>query len=416
MILSRGVAKIQRVNLKMWHTLKHTKTKKELCNFIRLNPELEPVIKSRLSKKRVKAIVEKEEIKDNCEYDFISEFIKSAVLRAGGTELMGWGIWKTGDFSEGIRSIPFGNGRETKIKIGTRTVILPLSHIIEIGKKDFASLALATERISSHISRKKVITRVDFVYENGKWVMVDAGESNTTLTTADSLFRFAGFQTDFLGLYLRSALKKYRQLNGSSPKRILMIPEDEEMMKNLYYEFESLEMRMYQMTSAEITTMVSSGFFEDTEKLDYDLGIRCFRILPEVVPAVKFPIIDPVEDAFKFRKSEFYKKLPKPPEGIIMPKFRIVKIGETAKTIDGIFGFIRQTGITDFVVKPAEKPKNHSVTAYFYNKDNEAHLRQMKKSIKKLSSAGVENLIVEEMCGSEAIEGKKLEIRIWNIN
>jgi hypothetical protein len=383
--------------------LKAVETRDQLAELFKSDREFfEKFLKGKTSERKIRKIFEEGIIESEGEFDYLSEATKSAVFRAGGSSIMDWGCWYMGEGEINCKRISISDV-ET-IEIQGVEIQVPLGYSVALPQKlyeDMADVARSThEAIRKRVKGPKVLTRLDYiVVDKDTAYIVDIGESNTSLGLSDAIYKF-------VGLGEGEILKKYVErviAHLSNVKQVVLVAEDETMLKDLDYEFQILSniiLQSYGLKSQVITKEQLQGEMPDTGY------IRCFRRLF----ATDVNIIDDISSIPIYNKENILKILAELtlPERVHTPKSYVM---DSTATAEDVLETVKENGLEDFVVKPASKGKKSSI-AFLYTVNNPVHTRQLAKAIKKIRSAGIKKLMIEENIGSSIADGKKLEVRV----
>ncbi|MBW2977718.1 hypothetical protein KY331_02630 [Candidatus Woesearchaeota archaeon] len=383
--------------------LKTVETRDQLVELFKSDKEFfEKFLKGRTSERKIRQMFEKGVIASNGEFDYLSEATKSAVFRAGGSSIMDWGCWHAE--GEDITCRRISTRDVETIEIQGVEIQVPLGYVVTLPQKlydDMANVARNThEAIRKRVKGSKILTRLDYiVVDKNTAYIVDVGESNTSLGVSDAVYQFAGLgEGDNLKKYVERVIAYLADV-----KQVVLVAEDEAMLKDLGYEFQILSniiLECYGLKSHTITKEQLQGEMPDTGY------IRCFR-RPF---ATNIPLIDDVSSIPVYSKENILKILAELtlPERIHAPKSYVI---DSTATAEDVLETVRENGLEDFVVKPISKGKKSSI-AFLYTVNNPAHTRQLAKAIRKIRSAGIKQLMIEENIGSSVADGRKLEVRV----
>jgi len=416
-----GTAKTQKLPYSYWGQLRGIETGQELADFFNEYQDFfRAFLQKRTSSGKIEDIFQRGKIKDNSEFDFLCEATKSAIFRAGGTNIMDWGCWYQGDSK--IEIEPLSSAGVETVPVYGLDVELPLGYSVGIPKELYMAISDVTMRIHqevrTQINGPKLLTRVDYIIADGGYAyIIDIGESNTTLGLADSIFAFSGRQSShLLERYIRAVLEQQCRL-APGFNRVLFVAENLDMVKNLSYEFETMA-RMINCLGVEASTIVREDLHSAAENAVNTAFVRCFRGIPaEYESTVK--MVDDLSAIAVYDKSNLYAILERIkailPEQIKVPFHLLFPLHKSQpdELADSIISAVKEAGLKDYVVKPAVKSKKASSLAYLYSSDNPIHKRQLRKTITRFDEeAHIPSLIIEENIGSAAADGKKLEVRV----
>ena len=232
-VFEQGIAKTQKLKYSDWQTLREVRTREELVDFYRSNADFFMEFLERIiSHRKTQDIFERGRIRDPSEFDFLCEATKSAIFRAGGTNIIEWGAWTAEGESLSYRRL--SQSRTVCVDIYGTNAEVPVGYAVQLPSPLYHDLAAATrkihEAIREEVSGVKLLTRVDFVIVSpDKAYIVDIGESNTTLGLTDSLAVYAGWQNpSILPKYIKKVLAEQRRLVPNFD-RVVIVAEDDKM-------------------------------------------------------------------------------------------------------------------------------------------------------------------------------------------
>lgn len=437
-ILPFGLGKVQRMPYDLWKELREVSSQSELVRFVQANePTLRGFVANRLSDSKAAAIFRGGRIEKRQEAYYLTEVLKSAILRGGGSSIMGWALWSANGVSETkFERLP---REEAALDIAGMHVNVPVSYAIKIDKSVMSGLEAATLTLHRALSagKCKILTRADYILERDSAggivpCLVDVGESNLSFALTEALFgafpKFVPNITHVVGLYIEAALKAY----GRTLKSAAVIAEDETMLTNMPYEFAALSIALAQRTQSGSSTspvqVTHLGALARTDSFNSDFVLRCFRsktaaetfkeFLTRRGNAVPF-VVDSLEFVSAYDKSRVRKTVeqnkPMIAGSVKIPLSEVFELeeGGLEAATEQIFGSFSGKGIGDIVIKPAAKPLGASSIAFFYNVGNSYHLEQASYSIQKLYRKGVRSIIVEEAVGNGVAGDRKAEIRVF---
>jgi hypothetical protein len=437
-----GLAKVQRLPYSMWNDLKLLRNRDAAIEFLRSHPKVEPMFRNGLGP-AAKRILETGRTKDKNEAAFADEIIKSCILRAAGSEKAVWAPWNVNkDFAHRLLGedskvwSPWNVGREFAYRhLGEESRIemahngssysydMPY-HIAlapEIWQKASAAAGILANAVDPK-SEKRML-RVDFVLESGngqsKLWLVDFGESHMTLHIATKMANAVGHQEDFLSQYSERVIGKVKP-----GQTVYIVAQGTKMIEDFPFEVEAIRLEVEKKDGMPVVLTLSE-FLEKSARTEPDsLIIRLFRqatraemsLLENSVPATA-KYIDPLKFVSSLKKSmvsgmveSARKELS---QHVSIPFMRIFAIASPEQAAKEIERSMKDAGIMEVVVKPGGPSPDLHTTAFFYRLDNPHHLDEMTRSLRKISAAKVNSVVVEEMVGAGTVDGRKAEFRFW---
>lgn len=419
-ILNYGIAKTQKLPYLHWNQLRVIESKQDLVQFFRQDLAFfQDFLSKRTSESKVQEIFKEGEIRDNSEFDYLCESTKSAIFRAGGSNIIDWGIWHSG--SNGMDGTKLSESKAETINVYGSQVELPLGYSITLPKQLYNDMCEATRKIHAEIRKQthgpKILSRVDFVVINEKKAyIVDVGESNTTLGLADALYGFSGLGNGkLLEEYIDRIINEQQTLVPNF-NRLVLIAEDQNMVHNLGYEFQAMQSLLKHKYNIPSETLIMDELPELSG--NKTALVRCFRGI-RTMPNLKSGMVDDLSALDVYSKENLFEIIERLqnefPQSIDVPIHRLFRLGELGEgdLSSEIFQEAKNEGLEDFVVKPSIKSRKSSSLAYLYSTDNHIHPRQLAKTLRKLNNEGhIPYVILEENVGSGIIDGKKLEVRL----
>lgn len=416
-----GIAKTQKLPYSYWAKLRNIETREQLVDFFMQNPAtFTDFLAKRTSPGKVKDIFERKKIDNNSEFDFLCESTKSAIFRAGGSNIMDWGCWYVDDGRLYSRKI--SSSENEILDIYGTGVELPLGYSVALPRQLYQDMRKVTlkihEEARAYTKGPKLLTRVDFIVTDANNAcIVDVGESNTTIGLADALYAFSGLgKRTFLEKYLARVLEEQKKITPDI-KRIFFVSEDQKMIDNLPYEFSAMENLVKSSFCLEASTILKEDL-PSVSKTGDSAFVRCFRGIPPCAD-LDIKMIDDISSIYFYNKDHLYRILDKCqasfPSAISIPRHSMFGLRQSASDAlaEKVYRHAEESGLKDFVIKPSVKSSRSSSLAFLYSSENPVHLRQLKKTIKKLNKEEhIPYLIVEENIGSGISDGKKLEVRL----
>ena len=418
-----GIAKTQKLPYSYWNQLREVETKDQLVDFFIQNSDFfHEFLSKRTSSGKVEDIFENQKIKKNSEFDYLSEAAKSAIFRAGGSNIMDWGCWYVADGS--IITTPITESGVNSVDVCGLSVELPLGYKIALPSQLYEDIRDATREIHTMVRSQtdgpKILSRVDFVLtDEDKAYIVDIGESNTTLCLADALYSLSGLgEGMLLNQYLQRLFEEQAKINPNI-KEVILVAEDQKMINNLPYEFQTMELLIREKFDIPVKTILKEELMDSEVAEDkFSAYIRCFRgIIPE--SEHDFRMVDDISAIDVYSKDNLYQILEvlkdDLPQNIMVPNHHLFRLDETEPDIlaEKIYQQAEEANLHDFVVKPSIKSKKSSSLAYLYSIENSVHPRQLEKTIRRLrKEEHIPYLILEENVGAGVADGKKLEVRV----
>lgn len=439
-VVPHGLGKVQRMPYALWEELREVSSQSEFVRFLQAKePILRGFVAKRLSDGKAEALFSNGRIEKRQEAYYLAEVLKSAILRGGGSSLIGWALWSANGVPETrFEKLPCG---EAALDIAGIRVDVPVSYSVKIDEGIMSRLEAATLMLHTILSagHGKLLTRADYVLERDSvgsivpW-LVDVGESNLSFALTEALFgafqEFAPKAPALLGPYIEGALKAC----GRLPKSVAVIAEDAKMIKDMPYEFaalsEGLEQRVMCKGPAPSVIVTHVGALAKADRLKYDFVLRCFRsaaaadafkaLLSEETASVEAPfVVDGLEFVSAYGKSQVREAVEQNRlqlAGLVkVPLSDVFELeeGGLEATTGQIFSSFSGKGIGDIVIKPAAKPVGASSIAFFYNVGNPYHLEQATHNMAKLYRRGIRSIIVEESVGNGVAGDRKAEIRVF---
>ena len=398
-----GLAKVQNIPYAMWKQIRDIRTNDELADFLKQDEHyFREFLLKRTSAGKVDALLREGRVKDASEFDYLCESLKSCLFRAGGSNIMKWGLWIPG--SDDITAI--------KDVIDDNEF-----YRITLPERLYQDIAMVSARIHERILESadgaKVLTRVDYVIrDDGTASIIDVGESNTSMGLADRLHKMMGFgEGRLLDGYIDRVLRVHERINPGF-KRVLFVAEDERMIKNLDYEFMMMKGSCSKAgVSSDTITLddfQANGMGQNNAAL-----IRCFRGFHRVIIS---GMVDSTMFIDVYNKENLHRIISSMdlPGLVSLPKARSFSLKGCPEAIaDEMAGYVSDAGFVDYVVKPSVKSKRNSSLAYIYNNNNPVHRRQLIRNLKRFINEGhIQSMMLEENIASSAADGRKLEVRI----
>lgn len=440
LVVPYGLGKVQRLPYALWRELREVSSQREFVVFLQARePVLRDLVERRLSVGKAEALFGSGCIGKRQEAYYLAEVLKSAILRGGGSSLIGWALWSANGVPEArFEKLPC---EDAALDIAGIHVNVPVSYSVKIDEGMMSRLETTTLMLHSILSagQGKLLTRADYVLErdsagNIMPCLVDVGESNLSFAMTEALFgAFQGFVPKvpaLLGPYVEGALKA----GGGLPKSVAVIAEDARMMMDLPYEFAAMSERIGQRVAckgpAPSVAVTHVDALTSADSLKYDFVLRCFRsaaaaaafkdLLPEGGLSSGAPfVVDRLEFVSAYGKSRVREAVEQNrtqlAEFVKVPLSEVFGLeeGGLEATTEQIFRSFSGKGTGDVVIKPAAKPVGKSSIAFFYNTRNPYHLEQASYTIAKLYRRGVRSIIVEGSVGNGVAGDRKAEIRVF---
>lgn len=419
-ILNYGIAKTQKLPYSYLDLLKKIETRGQLVDFFMQDSYFfKKFLLKRTSNSKVQDIFEKGRICDDSEFDYLCEATKSAIFRAGGSNIMNWGCWYVGNST--LKANKISEEETEKINVYNSLVELPLGFSIAIPRKLYEDMKEVSNKIHkeirSHIDGSKILSRVDYVIINeNKAYIIDIGESNTTLSLSDALYNFSGLgKGTLLEEYFKRVIEE-QEILVPNFQNLIFVAEDKKMLQNLPYEFEIMQSFVKDKYGLNTTTILKDKLLSHHE--EGTALVRCFRgLLPQNDKGIV--MVDDISAINIYKKDNLFEILERLkadfPLSISIPSHHLFELKgkEPEELAKNIHQHAKDAGLEDYVVKPSVKSNKGSSLAFLYSINNPTHLRQLKKTVKRLSQEEhIPSLILEENVGSGIIDGKKLEVRV----
>lgn len=418
-----GVLKTQRLSYKLWDEgLKYVETKDELIEFIHSHKkELEKFLSTRLPKSQHKYIFEDSKIKNNSTFDYLCETIKSGIFRAGGSNIMDWGLWRKSDNNSFTSFLISDNGLEEIYSEG-QFVKIPIRYEVELPEKLHSDIKVVGTLIHEHIKKSttgsKILTRIDFVPSaKDSLYLIDVGDTNLTMGITDGIYRLSSKKEGhILSTYIEKVLCNIKKEKGDI-SLVYLVVEDKVMLSNQPYEFKMLSNAITAQMDVDVQTITMEEFI--SSEINDNAGyIRCFG--KDISDDLGAGFIDDAHAIKHYKKhnlAETLRKLEKEfPDSIKIPKIARIDFinGSVENIVEEIINKAKSLGFDDFIVKPSARCEKMLSPAFLYSILNESHKRQLKKVIERFrSEENVPYLLIEENVGKGFINDKKLEIRFF---
>ncbi len=428
LIPAAGLAKVQKLPHSHWQELKTVRTKPELLTFIRKHPKIEGVLVQELGEGVARRIVSSGQFRGESDLIYVTELLKSAILRGAGSEKSMWAPWTVG--GETVDCAPFNGTNAFSFSESGQQFAFDVPGLVSIPKASFSRLKKATEILFRNLDPlgRKFLIRADFVLESsprgGRWWLVDVGESNLALVLASRLHSAAHTGNEFASRYVdlvKSILPERRKL--------LVAYQDDELRESMSFEFLGLSRIMAErgihadfITKAQLLSLLAQS---DLPKFALEYAVlRLFRHLElgdmgplSAACSQGLPILDSPCFAGFMRKSSVeravWKARAELSKYVGVPRGMLVALDRPADASDAILSCMSGAGISEIVVKPGSMGTHYLPTAFFYDLCNTRHLDELRRTLHVLQKAGVSSVIAEELVGNGAVNGRKIEVRLW---